>query len=183
MISNQAKAGFDSLLISSLKTGLSSSSETFEIQAINELPEIEKHETVVLTVSSYLFRLMVMIHFNVNDSTVQHIGRLNGIEIEEMNHQLFHDSIAEFGNLSCGILNRDLGAYFPHLGMSTPNLIGGKCMDYLQMLGCSHVQHFEANVEGETAFHASLCIKAYEEIDFEITENNESANTGELELF
>jgi CheY-specific phosphatase CheX len=183
MISNQAKAGFDSLLISCLKSGLSSSSESFEIKKINELPEIEKHETIVLTVSSYLFRLMVMIHFNVNDSTMQHMGSLNGMQAEEMNHQLFHDAIAEFGNLSCGILNRDLGAYFPHLGMSTPNLIGGKCMDYLQMLNCAHIQHFEANVEGEAVFHASLCVKAYDELDFEMTDNTESANTGELELF
>jgi hypothetical protein len=171
------------LLISCLKTGLSSSATSFDIATISKLPEIEKHETVVLTVSSYLFRLMVMIHFNANASTMEHIGRLNGIQMEEMSHQLFHDAIAEFGNLSCGILNRDLGAYFPHLGMSTPNLIGGKCMDYLQMLGCAHVRHFEANVDGETVFHASLCVKAYEELDFEVIDNMESANTGELELF
>lgn len=183
MISNQAREGFDRLLARSLQASISTSAESCDIEAINQLPEIEKHETVILTVSSYLFRLMVMIHFKSDASTMDHIARMNGMQAEDMNKQSFHDAIAEYGNLCCGILNRDLGAFFPHIGMSTPNFIGGQCMAYIQMLDCAHIQHFEVRVDGVSIFHVSLCVSAYEQLDFVVEENEESANTGELELF
>jgi len=183
MISNQARKGFDFLLTRSLQASLSTSAESCEIAVVSQLPEIEKHETVILTVSSYLFRLMVMIHFKSDASTMDHIARMNGMQAQDMSKQSFHDAIAEYGNLCCGILNRDLGAFFPHIGMSTPNFIGGQCMTYVEMLDCAHIQHFKIHVNDVSIFHVSLCVSAYEELDFVVNENEESANTGELELF
>lgn len=180
MISNQAKRGFDSLLTRSLIGGLSSN-HLYEIDAVEQLPAIEKHEAVVLTVSSYTFRLLMMIHFNAGGAARDYMARQHGMEAIE--DQAFYDAVAELGNLSCGILNRDLGTYFPHLGMSTPNYVGGQCMNYLTMLDSAHVQHFDVKLHGESIFHASLCIKAYEEIHFEVNEKEESVDTGELELF
>lgn len=180
MITNQARAGFDSLLIKCLKSGLSSS-EFCEIEPVIALPEIEKHEAVVLTVSSYVFRLMMMIHFDSHGAAREYMARRHGGQ--EMTDQGFYDAVAEFGNLSCGILNRDLGGYFPHLGMSTPNYIGGQCMSYVGMLDSAHTQHFVMKVDGEALFHASVCVKAYEEIHFVVDQNEECVDTGELELF
>ncbi|WP_293777191.1 hypothetical protein [uncultured Oxalicibacterium sp.] len=180
MISNQAKAGFDSLLAKSLRDGLSSD-EVTEIEVVEHIPAIDKQQAVVLTVSSYVFRLLVMIHFDAAGMVRSYMERKQGVT--EMDDRLFLDAIAEFGNLSCGILNRDLGNYFPHLGMSTPNYVEGRCVNYLEMLGYNHAQHFAVKINGEALFHASLCVKAYEEIHFVVNEQEERAETGELELF
>lgn len=180
MISNQAKAGFDSLLVKSLRDGLSSI-EVTEIEIVDDIPAIEKQQAVVLTVSSYVFRLLVMIHFDATGPARSYMARKQGMA--DMDERTFLDTIAEFGNLSCGILNRDLGNYFPHLGMSTPNYVEGRCVNYLELLGYNHAQHFAVKVHGEALFHASLCVKAYEEIHFVVNEQDESAETGELELF
>ena len=56
-------------------------------------------------------------------------------------------------------------------------------MAYIQMLDCAHIQHFEVRVDGISIFHVSLCVSAYEQLDFVVEENEENANTGELELF
>ncbi|WP_076591430.1 chemotaxis protein CheX [Herminiimonas arsenitoxidans] len=183
MISTQAQDGFDHLLIRSLKASLPGSIENCDIGITSDVTGIEGQESVVLTVSSYLFRLMVMIHFKADATTMEYMARMNGMQVEEMNQQSFHDALAEYGNLCCGILNRELGAFFPHIGMSTPNFIDGQCMSYIQMLNCSHVQHFVVGVDGAALFHVSLCVSAYADLDFEVTEDEENANTGELELF
>ena len=46
--------------------------------------------------------------------------------------QAFFDAIAERGNICCGILNRDLGHYFPHMGLSTPNILDKECSSKLE---------------------------------------------------
>ena len=180
MLSNQAKAGFDSLLAKSLRAGLSSRSIN-EIEPIDTIPESEQHQALVLTISSYVFRLMVMIHFIADDRTREYMASTQGAA--ETDTQAFLDAMAEFGNLSCGILNRELGHYFPHLGMSTANYVEGRCMHYLAMLGSNHVQHFAVKIGGEALFHASLCVKTYEAVHFEVNAHEECADTGELELF
>ena len=51
------------------------------------------------------------------------------------------------------------------------------------MLNCSHIQHFAVSVDGAPLFHVSLCVSAYDDIDFAVAEDEASASTGELELF
>ena len=63
MISPHAQEGFDLLLIRSLKASLPSALEHSEIGVTSDVAGLVEQEAVVLTVSSYLFRLMVMIHF------------------------------------------------------------------------------------------------------------------------
>jgi hypothetical protein len=171
MISPHAQEGFDLLLIRSLKASLPSALEHSEIGVTSDVAGLVEQEAVVLTVSSYLFRLMVMIHFKHEAGTEGH------------DKQVFLDAIAEYGNLFCGILNRELGNYFPHIGMSTPNFLDGHCLSYIQMLNCSHIQHFAVDVDGSPLFHVSLCVSAYDDLDFEVAEDEASASTGELELF
>jgi hypothetical protein len=136
-----------------------------------------------LTVSSYLFRLMVMFHFTPDAATFAHFAQLNHASVDEMSEQECMDAIAERGNLCCGILNRDLAAYFPHIGMSTPNVIDRHCAAYLKMLNCGHIQHFAIDIDQVTRLHVSLCVSDYADIDFTADTEAGGNNTGELELF
>jgi CheY-specific phosphatase CheX len=184
MISNQARDGFDRLLTRALKASLTVSEEdAFEIAAVDHLDGLDASTIVVLTISSYLFRTIVMLHFSSDEATREHVARINKMAVEEMTEQSFHDAIAECGNICCGIFNRDLGAIFPHIGMSTPNIIGSKCVAYLDMLNGGHIQHFAIDIAQQPLFHVSLCVCDYADLDFAVDANEESADTGELELF
>ncbi|MFC7287534.1 hypothetical protein ACFQPC_05725 [Herminiimonas glaciei] len=183
MISPHAQEGFDTLLIRSLKASLPAAIEHSDICITSEVSELVDQEAVVLTVSSYLFRLMVMIHFKQDRQTTAYMVGSQELAEEGSERPAFHDAIAEYGNLFCGILNRELGSYFPHIGMSTPNFLDGHCLSYIEMLNCSHIQHFAVNVDGAPLFHVSLCVSAYDDLDFEVAEDEASASTGELELF
>ncbi|KAF1043368.1 MAG: hypothetical protein GAK35_02222 [Herbaspirillum frisingense] len=183
MISQSAKDGFDTLLQQALKASLVPSETSAEISVIEDVSAISEKKIVVLTVSSYLFRLMVMFYFTPDAATKGHFARLNRVDPAEMGEQAFMDAIAECGNLCCGILNRDLGRFFPHLGMSTPNVIDKNCAAYLQKLNCAHIQHFAVDMPESPRFHVSLCISAYAEMDFAVSADEDEVSTGELELF
>lgn len=183
MLTQSAKDGFDMLLTQSLKNSLVPSGVEAQIAVLDDTADIPEKKMVVLTVSSYLFRLMVMFYFTPDATTRAHFARLNNIDEEEMSEQSFMDAIAESGNLCCGILNRDLGNFFPHIGMSTPNVIDKDCAAYLQKLNCQHVRHFAVDMDGAPRFHVSLCVSAYAEIDFAVSADELGSDTGELELF
>jgi hypothetical protein len=184
MISQSARDGFDHLLKRALQASLTVSEERpCDINVITGLDAVQDSTMVVLTVSSYLFRLIVMLHFSPDPGTRDHVARVNKIAPEEMSDQSFHDAIAECGNICCGILNRDLGGIFPHIGMSTPNIIDTRCAAYLDMLNCGHVQHFKVDIEQAPMFRVSLCVCDYADLDFVVDVNDAGAETGELELF
>lgn len=183
MLSQSAKDGFDMLLTQSLKSSLVPAGMSADVFTLSDTATIAEDKMVVLTVSSYLFRLMVMFYFSPNAATRDHFARLNNVSEGELSEQGFMDAIAESGNLCCGVLNRDLGNFFPHIGMSTPNVIDKNCAAYLQSLNCDHIQHFAVDIDGSPRFHATLCVSAYADIDFTVVADELGSDTGELELF
>ncbi|MFJ9531520.1 hypothetical protein [Herbaspirillum sp. NPDC101396] len=183
MLTQSAKDGFDTLLTQSLKSGMAPSGTPVEVSVLADDAVIPEKKMVVLTVSSYLFRLMAMFYFTPDAATRAHFARLNNIDAAEMSEQTFMDAIAESGNLCCGILNRDLGNFFPHIGMSTPNVIDSNCAAYLQTLNCQHVRHFAVDMDGAPRFHVTLSVSAYADIDFSVSADELGSDTGELELF
>ncbi|WP_034292890.1 hypothetical protein [Herbaspirillum sp. RV1423] len=183
MLTQSAKDGFDTLLTQSLKSSLAPSGTQACVSVVPDRADIPEKKMVVLTVSSYLFRLMVMFYFTPDAVTRAHFARLNNIDEAEMSEQSFMDAIAESGNLCCGILNRDLGNFFPHIGMSTPNVIDSNCAAYLQTLNCQHIRHFAVDIEQSPRFHVTLCVSAYADIDFTVSADELGSDTGELELF
>ncbi|MBA3056487.1 MAG: hypothetical protein KJ614_18900 [Gammaproteobacteria bacterium] len=184
MISNNARDGFDYMFMQGLKGGLLASPEdNFEISVLPDLSEVKESKLVILTVSSYLFRLMVLIYFTPDQATREHFARVNKSSVEGMSERDFDDAISECGNISCGILNRELAHFFPNIGMSTPNILDKDCSSYLAILNTGHVQHLRVDINETVHFHASLCVCAYADLDFKVEISEEEANTGELELF
>lgn len=184
MISNQARNGFDHLLKQAIKSNMvASPDDVCEIGVIPDQSDIKQTKIVILTISSYLFRLMVLVYFTPDSRTKEHFARISGIEASDMSEQAFNDVIAECGNMCCGVLNRDLCQYFPHLGMSTPNFIEKNCSLYLHDLNPGHLQHFKVDINGDLLFHVSLCVSDYSDLDFVVDVNEVATNTGELELF
>lgn len=184
-ISASARDSFDTLLQQALRGSVVPSGADAVITAV-EVDDLAEKKMVVLTISSYLFRLMVMFHFTPDAATKGHFARPAGdgaAEVGAEGEQAFMDALAECGNLCCGIFNRELGRFFPHLGMSTPNVIDTQCLHYLHKLRHAHVRHFAIDIDQSPRLHVSLCVSAYDRLDFAVSAEEQADTTGELELF
>ena len=183
MISNQAQEGFEHVFRHGLKESLSPlADDECVLTVLPDLVEAREPQVVILTISSFLVRLIVLIHFTPDTTTREHFGRLNNKSLEEMDTQTFYDIISECGNLCCGIMNRDLLAAFPHMGLSTPSILHKQCAAYLDVLKYGHIKHIRVDINNSVRFHATLCVSEHADLDFSVDVSAEES-TGELEMF
>jgi hypothetical protein len=184
MITERAKASFERLIMSSLKTGIPVGGAAVTVEPIATLDRIGETKIVILTVSTYLFRLMAILYFKPDGATRAYFNR-NAVEgVPELTDDDLYDRVGECGNVCCGSLNRDLGKHFPHVGMSTPNILDRHCMGYVDLLGCGLMKHYRIDVEGDLTMYASLCVADYGTVDFHVDPITEDdVSVGELELF
>ena len=184
MISNRARDSFDQMVTLGIKASVGGSApEACEISVLPNSAEIQESKVVVLTVASYLFRLQVLIYFSPDESTKAFFASINNFDPAEMTEQEFLDAIRECGNICCGTLNRELARVYPHVAMSTPNIIERECVNYLESLGAGHLQHFRAVAGDGKQFHFSLCVRDYADIDFEWAPEVDAVSAGEMEFF
>jgi hypothetical protein len=184
MISARARDGFDQLLVRAIRSSLTlSPNDDCEIAVLDDTSGIAETKIIMLTISSYVFRLVVFIHFSPNRQTKNYFAKLRKIAPDEMSDQSFYDTIAECGNVCCGILNRELWEFYPHIGMSTPNIMDRNCTTHLGALRHGHIRHFKIRVDDDFEFHAGLCVCDYADIDFAVKPEAIESSIGELELF
>jgi hypothetical protein len=188
MISNSAKNSFDQSIMQALKGAMiAASGDACEVTKEDNPAAITESKVVMLTSSSYVFRVFVLIYFEPNEATREHFARRNRTSVADLTDQAFIDSLCESGNMCSGAFNRDLGRQYPHVGLSTPNILDKHCADNLETLKGGHVQHFRIDVNQSTLFHASLCVCDYADLDFSLASSAEMAedevSNGELELF
>jgi hypothetical protein len=184
MISQQAKDGFDHTVMGALKAALRTTPEaSCEVEVMPDGSHFTEEKMVVLTVSSYLFRVMILIYFTLNKPTRQHFATIHHASADTMSESDFMDVIGECGNVCCGAISRELAHHYPHLGMSTPNILDRHCVDFLTDLDASHIRHFKVSVDGALSMHASLCVCDYADIDFTVDMSQAEESNGELEMF
>ncbi len=184
MISNSARHAFDQLLRQGLRSALAGPQDSVtDIAAVAGLDDIAESRAVILSLSSYSFRLMMFVHFDPDDATREHFARLHGVTPEEMAGQAFNDVIGECGNMACGALNRELGRVYPHLGMSTPHVLDRHSLTHLHLLQYDHLSHARLTLNGSTRFHGSLAVCAHDTLDFEAPAEEQAEVCGELEMF
>lgn len=184
MITTQAKSGFEELFKYAIKANLGASPEdTFTIEELSDIKKIKEKEVLVLTISTYFFRVITFFYFTANDATKDHFARKNGLQEKGMDDGVFYDAFAEFGNICAGHLNRELGHYFPHLGMSTPSFLETECLGYMKSLNGEHMQHLKISINDSITFYAAMCVCNDDTIDFSFKPIEPDSSTGELEFF
>ncbi|MBT0571679.1 hypothetical protein KIK84_15240 [Curvibacter sp. CHRR-16] len=184
MISERAKQALNDMVLLSMRSALVGSQDTvLSLEPVPDIAPVSEQEVVMLSVSTYQFRLMVLIYFNRDAVTRNHYAALTRVQSEHMDAQMFHDAIAERGNLCCGTLNRELGRVFEHIGMSTPNMMDSRCAEHFSLLHYGHLQHFVLHLQSGVRLRASLCVTEYQDIDFELPTVEAPQSTGELEFF
>lgn len=198
MITDRAKTSLDLLMQQALRGGLAGPAGPCRVEPVATLEKIRQKRMVVLTVSSYQFRLLAILHFRDDAATRAFFAGgasagdgagESGEPARAMDERTFLDLVGERGNMICGALNRELGRHFLHVGMSTPNVIDRESMRYVSLLGCGLERHYRLALPDGLEMHASLCVTAYGQVDFHVdpppadAEAAEEAGAGELELF
>ncbi|MEI8170166.1 MAG: hypothetical protein WCG50_10860 [Rhodoferax sp.] len=183
MISPNAQQAFNQMVIRAIQASpLVADGVQTDIATKPTRTCVQTKQVVLLTVSSYKFRLSFLIHFSPDEATYAHFSSVNKLASNTMKEIEFIDAISECGNICCGNLNRDLAHIFPHIGMSTPNIIDSRCITSLDKLGLGYLQHFEWDNPNGPQFGVSLFVNAFSELDF-VGDFTQEESTGELEMF
>lgn len=146
----------------------------------------KNRELVVLNISSYIFRIVTLIEFDKDASTISHLAKTLRRPESELVGQALVDAYAELVNMICGAVNRSLCTEFRHGGMSTPFFIDTDCANYLSVLNPTSIRAFEVVINEVTRFKliACICVVREKTLDFNIDRSyQEDVATGELELF
>ena len=187
MISERAKTGFKNLLSRCLEDSLRSAAyPAWTIEPVTDENEIGKRQFIMLTVSSYDFRMMVLLHFARNASSLKYVEETLQLAPDALEQSRYEDYLSEVGNTFCGAYKRELGKSFPYLGMSTPNLLFPESLQYIKTWPVEYETHLRVHDGGQAEFFGSLYIASTENLDFdpqELTSQVEEVETGALEMF
>jgi len=179
MISEQAKQGVNLIFTKAVKANLAvGASDSIEIELLRgtQIVETPEERIMVLTVASYVFRLLVIFHVNSDKGTEAYFTRSDP-------RRACDEVLGELGNLCCGAMNRELGNHFLHTGMSTPYMLESKCIPFLMELKPNYVSQHRIGINGTVFMHATLCLCAYAPIDFRADTASTVEETGVLEFF
>ena len=179
MVSQDARSGLNRIFARAAQASLAvNSGDTISVEArpdgaVSAAPD---EPIVVLTVASYRFRLLTLFHLRRDPALADYYTRGDGA-------RELADVFSEFGNLCCGAMNRELGGFFGHTGMSTPYRLEGGCLAFLEDLGAAWIAPQRITINGVLSFDVTLCLCAYAPIDFCVDPDAAPETTGELELF
>lgn len=184
MINAAARNSLDALMQFSLHSSIASATPQASVHKVPRVEPAAASQMVVLSIASYAFKLIAALHFSPTPQMRELAARLCRRPADRMTQQDFIDALCEAGNMCCGAINHELSAFFPCLGLSPPQTLDARSLPFLERLGCQYVQHFRIEDDAGLQLHASLCAKAYEEMDFhwETVAAHQPAG-GELELF
>jgi hypothetical protein len=134
-------------------------------------------QVVVLTISSIVFRLLLILHFDEDDTTRGYYLKDAAAE------RPFQEAFLEICNLCCGAMNQELLRYFPDLGMSTPYVLNARCLPYLHELKPALLSSYSITLGDSVRLAATVCVCAHAPLDFVADTSAVEETSGELELF
>ena len=180
MISAHAKDSFERIFRKAAQARLPlDSGDLCEIAPIADASVGVSKDTqvVVLTISSIVFRLLLILHFDEDDSTRNYYLK-NAAEGRN-----FQEAFLEICNLCCGAMNQELLRYFPDLGMSTPYVLNARCLPHLHELKPALLSSYSITLDGSVRLAATVCVCADATLDFLADTRAVEETSGELELF
>ncbi len=178
MISAQSKQGIDYIFCQAVKKSLTLDPGDFS--DVEPLPHgnesFNADEIYVLTISSLLFKVVTIFH--VSDDLPS-----RNYFINNAHDKSFEEVFSELSNLCSGSMNQELLRYFPHLGMSTPYKLSGRCLPYLKELNAGYQSRHLITINGFVRLHATVCLCAYAPVNFTVDRSIVADTSGELEFF
>jgi hypothetical protein len=179
MISSNAQASFEGLFMKAARSRLPQGPD----DACDIVPLVSDNayatsdgSVVILTISSILFRLLLVFRFDEDETT-------RGYFVKDPAEDALCDALLEVFNLCCGAMNQDLLRYFPDLGMSTPYVLSARCLPHLEELKPDYLSSYAIRVNESVQLAATVCVCAHAHIDFVADVSAQGESSGELELF
>ncbi len=187
-VSLNAKQGLETILSECLHDSLrTANNPEWNVRSGFADADMKEQQVYMLTVSSYTFRIIVLLQFTDNAATRAYVAHALKIERDKLDESRYYDYLGEMGNTFCGAFKREVGKYYPHTGMSTPNKLAGQSLRYLTQIATDFHTHVKASEEIDKArFIGSLYISAFGDVDFKVEKGKkveEPVETGALELF
>jgi hypothetical protein len=182
VISEQARTVVERIFADAMRAHLPvDPSHRLELSAVGAVvpADAPAHELMIVTSSSFRFRLLTVFHLRGGVSTAAYYGR-GRTDIPPA------EAFGEVANLCCGAINRELARYVPHMGMSTPYVLNSHCLDFLGDLQPQHVARYDVAIGGDVRIGATLCLCGSAAIDFStvpLAAAEQPASTGDLEFF
>lgn len=184
MIGLQARRSLDRMLEHGLRNALEDpGTRAVDIAPCDGFNPGRGARLVLLMIASHGFRVVIAIAFPDTPPTHALLAALGRLPDAEDPAAAFHDAIAETGNMCCGTLNRELGRFHTHTGMSTPYVIDSGSAPHVAGLRHGYSRNLRIGIGGGTWLHASLTVDAHEPMDFDWAPEPSPETAGELELF
>ncbi len=186
MISNEfdrlVRDGFNSCLSTAMQERFAQTPLTVK-DTSKAIKDFGKEHAIVLTISSHLFRILVCIHFTLDDKLKQMVSAGLNEKSINLEKSKIYDYLCEVGNVFCGAMKRELQKAVPSLGMSTPNILSKESLKYVDTLKID-IEGKSVVTNGSTPlFYGSYYMSAYGDLDYKSSLVDESVDSGELELF
>ncbi|MBL0727652.1 hypothetical protein [Piscinibacter sp. HJYY11] len=184
-VSDRARQGLDHFVAQAARNSLVRHGEPCEVVPDDDTLVPKAPDVVMFTVTSYLFRVVLLIQFDRDPATRAYMAGLASTPVDEMNGERFFDTMNERGNLFCGAFNRDLVPFFPHIGMSTPCVLKRNSVEHITAVKPSYHRRFRCELAPGVAmyFTLALCADADFDFAFEPRAEEETDTAGELEMF
>ncbi len=179
LISEQSKQGIDFIFGKSARKSLILNQDdicVIEYMADCKDSEFMEKDMVVLTISSLQFRILTIFHIGEDPNTKNYF-------LSKNTDKSLLEFFSEVGNLCSGAMNQELLRYFPHLGMSTPYTLSGRCLPFLKELKPGYQSRHAITINDSVRLQATLCMYGYAPIDFAVDESDVADTSGELEFF
>jgi hypothetical protein len=179
VISEQSKQSIDYIFGKSAKKSLIlNPDDSCVIEQMTDCKDSEflEREMVVLTISSLVFRVLTIFHIGEDRATRNYF-------LSKTTDKSLLEFFSEIGNLCSGAMNQELLRYFPHLGMSTPYTLSGRCLPFLNELKPGYLSRHAITINDSVRLQATLCLCGYAPIDFAVDRNDAIDTSGELEFF
>lgn len=182
-----AKDALTKLLTGSLEETLKTEAySAWALQTLTSADQVVAPEFIMLTISSYDFRIFVLLHSSCSGPSMRYAADALHMPLEQLTTPRYYDFMGELGNRFCGAFKRDLSHCFPHMGMSTPNRLRSESLKHLKSLSLAYDIHISAKASEEATFCASLYVSVYGTREFRLDnlpKAKEQIEGGALELF
>jgi hypothetical protein len=179
VLSDHTKHNLEQAFHRALQTSLSRAPEdvcSIERADGRNLGEPASENVLVITISSFAFRLLALFHLATNPATRSYyVGGAPGKSLDE--------AFGEVANRCCGALSRELAQQFPHLAMSIPYLLSRHCLAFVAELQPQYLTTCEIRINDAVRLQASLCVCCSAQVDFAATQVGVEHSGGELEMF
>lgn len=165
---------------------------TWNFKRESSVNSFDMNHCIVLTISSFRFRVMVIIHLSYDQRVKQFLADIMGAKLQELDDEKLIDRLLEMSNSFCGHMKRHLQETCPPLGMSTPNLLDSACLSLDDVVEIAHEAHVRASdsMGSGVLFGATALVNLLDDSDFHIKQPQASdqgggdfESFGELEMF